>query len=81
MNPSSNYYHFTGGSKFNYKKLSVIAGIEYILGVNKGLTEFVNFSEPEIGADDNLALAGKKNNNMTYIYNAVGLYFGFTFGF
>jgi hypothetical protein len=81
MNPSSDLYHFTGGSKFNYKKLSVIAGIEYTVGVNKNLKEFVNFAEPEVKPDAEFVLAGERNNNMKYVYNAVGLYFGFTLGF
>ena len=81
MNPSANLYHFTGGSKFNYKKLSVIAGIEYTVGVKKNLEEFINFAEPEVHPDAEFVLAGERNNNMKYVYNAVGLYFGFTFGF
>jgi hypothetical protein len=79
--PITNLYHLTGGSKFNYKKLSVIAGLEFVTGRTKGLTEFVNFSEPAIRPGNNLALSGIKNNNMTYINNIVGLYFGFTLGF
>jgi len=80
-NPSADLYHITGGSKFTYKKLSVIAGLEYITGKQKGLKEFVNFAEPQVITNDYFTLAGETNNNMTYIYNAVGLYFGFTFGF
>jgi len=80
-NVSTNLYHFTGGVKFNYKKLSVISGLEYTTGVNRGLPEFVNFAEPEIRPEEDMVLAGDKNNNMTYIYNSVGLYFGFTLGF
>ena len=80
-NVSTDLYHLTGGSKFNYKKLSVIVGLEYTTGVNRGLPEFVNFAEPEIRLGESLVLAGDNNNNMTYIYNSVGLYFGFTLGF
>lgn len=80
-NISTNLYHFSGGSKFNYKQLSVIAGLEYVTGKNSGLSEFVNFAEPEVRPGHVLALAGEKNNNMIYKYNSLGLYFGFTLGF
>ena len=80
-NPTADLYHFTGGSKFNYKKLSVIAGLEYVTGKQNGISEFVNFAEPTVNPEATLTLAGKNNNNMTYKYNTLGLYFGFTFGF
>jgi hypothetical protein len=80
-NVSTNLYHVTGGSKFNYKKLSVIVGLEYTTGVSKELTEFVNFAEPEVRLGESLVLAGDYNNNMTYVFNSIGLYFGFTLGF
>ncbi len=80
-NTSADLYHITGGSKFNYKQFSVIAGLEYVTGNSKGLSEFVNFAEPEIRPNNILVLSGENNNNMNYNYNAVGLYFGFTFGF
>ncbi len=80
-NVTADLYHFSGGSKFNYKQLSVIAGIEYTVGKKKGLTEFVNFAEPDVRSGNVLALTGKKNNNMVYTFNAVGFYFGFTLGF
>jgi hypothetical protein len=81
MNPSADLYHITGGSKFSYKKLAIVAGLEFITGKQKGLREFINFAEPEIIVEDNLALAGEINNDMTYVYNTIGLYFGFTLGF
>jgi len=81
IDPTADLYHLTGGSKFNYKKLSVIAGLEFITGRTRELSEFVNFAEPAVRPGKNLALSGSKNNNMTYTNNAVGLYFGFTLGF
>ncbi len=80
-NVTANLYHFSGGSKFNYKQLSVIAGIEYSVGKQKGLTEFVNFAEPDVRTGNTMALTGENNNNMIYTYNSVGFYFGFTLGF
>ena len=80
-NPSADLYHFSGGSKFNYKQFSVIAGLEYTIGISRNISEFVNFAEPEVRPGNNLALTGEKNNNMDYVYNTVGLYFGFTIGF
>jgi len=77
----ANLYHFTGGSKFNYKQFSVIAGLEYTIGISRNISEFVNFAEPDVRTGNVLALAGDNNNNMDYIYNAFGLYFGLTIGF
>lgn len=79
--PAADLYRFTGGSKFNYKRVSVIAGFEYTIGINKNIREFVNFAEPEVRPGNILALTGEKNNNMDYFHNSVGLYFGFTIGF
>ena len=80
-NVTANLYHFSGGAKFNYKQLSVIAGIEYSTGKKDGLEEFVNFAEPAVSSANTLALTGEKNNNMTYTYNSIGFHFGFTLGF
>jgi hypothetical protein len=76
----SDYYHLSVGSKFNYKKLSLIVGLEYTLGISKNITEFVNFTEPEINLNQPLFLAGQLNHNMTLRTNMLGLYLGLTLG-
>lgn len=74
-------YHLTGGAKFNYKKLSIIAGLEYSMGRSKEISEFVNFAEPAVRPGEKLVLAGDNNNNMKYVYNLLSIYFGVSFGF
>ncbi len=76
----SDYYHLSVGSKFNYKKLSLIVGFEYTLGISKNISEFVNFAEPEINLNQPLFLAGQLNHNMTLRTNMLGLYLGLTLG-
>ncbi len=76
----SDYYHLSVGSKFNYKKLSLIVGVEYTLGISKNIEEFVNFAEPDVNLNQSLFLAGTLNKNMTLRTNMLGLYLGLTLG-
>ncbi len=77
---TSDYYHLSVGIKFIYKKLSVIMGLEYQIGISKNMPEFVNFAEPSVNLDQRLYLAGKSNENMIIRTNMLGLYLSLTFG-
>lgn len=77
-----NLYHLTGGIKFDYKQSSFIMGLQQSVGYKVDQEEFINFSNPEIYIPESgLALQGTRNNNMTYFYNSIGLYLGFSIVF
>jgi len=77
-----NLFHLTGGVKFNYRKSSFIVGIQQSVGFEGKQVEFVNFSEPEsYNPETKLALQGERKNDMSYFYNSLGFYFGFSIVF
>ena len=81
VNTPTDLYTFSGGSKFNYKNFSIIAGMEFTFGSSSGHTEFINVLNPTIQTENKLYMSGATLNNMNYTYYALGFYFGFTYGF
>ncbi len=77
-----NLYHLTGGIKFDYKKSSFIVGLQQSMGYKTGQEEFVNFSNPvSYNPETDLALQGVRNKDMSYFYNSIGFYLGFSVAF
>jgi len=77
-----NLFHFTGGIKFDYKKSSFVVGLQNSFGFKNKQNEFINFSDPvAYNPDTKLALQGSLNHQMSYNYNSLGLYLGFSIEF
>lgn len=75
-------FHLTGGAKFNYRKASIVFGLQHSYGFKKNQPEFVNFSEPvNFNPETRLALQGEKKNQMNYNYNSIGIYLSFSVSF
>ncbi len=79
---SVNTYYFTGGGQFRYKKTKFLVGLQLGTGHSKKNLQFVNFSDVELFDNEtNLALQGKRQNNMTHTYVSLSLFLGFVLGF
>ena len=72
----NNLYHFTIGSKFNYKKASFILGFENTIGIKKNINPLLNISNYN---NSNLGLKG--NETMNYSIFSIGLFLGFSLDF
>lgn len=77
-----NLYHFTSGVNFEFRQSTFVVGLQYSTGLKRNQAEFINFTEPVAYSEETrLALQGPKNNEMTYIYNALGFYLSFSISF
>ena len=77
-----NLYHLTGGIKFDYKQSSFIVGLQQSVGYKFKQEEFINFYNPvNYNPETRLALQGSRGDNMTYFYNSIGFYLGFSIVF
>lgn len=81
-NLNVNLYHITSGVNFVFRKSTFVVGLQYSTGVKRNQPEFVNFSDPmAYNEETKLALQGVRNDEMTYIYNALGVYLSFSISF
>ncbi len=77
-----NLFHLTGGVKFDYRKSSFIVGLQNSFGYKFNQYEFINFSQPEAyNPTTKLALQGTRSKIMSYVYNSLGFYLGFSIAF
>ena len=77
-----NLFHLTGGVKFDYRKSSFVVGLQNSFGYKSLQDEFINFSNPEAyNPTTKLALQGPRAPIMSYSYNSLGFYLGFSIEF
>jgi hypothetical protein len=75
-------YHLTGGVSSKVLGQDVMAGLQYTLGQQNNVKQFINLSDPvEYDPENRTALQGERQNSMTTVLNSISLYFGATFNF
>ena len=76
------FYHLTSGLSLTIFGQDLIAGLQYSIGRSINQKQIINFTEPvEYNSQENAALQGDRQNNMTTWLNSLSLYFGASFNF
>ena len=79
---SIDLYHLTAGVMTNYKKLSLILGLNFSFGFQENVEQFANFTEVQMDGQNILTgLQGTRKDEMDVFFSQVGLYLGFSFAF
>jgi hypothetical protein len=77
-----NVYHINYGLGFNFKRGSIILGMQFSHGRENDQQQIVNLTEPvEYINDSVMPLTGEIHNNVKIRYNDISVYFGFMFNF
>jgi hypothetical protein len=77
-----NVYHINYGLGFNFKRGSIILGMQFSHGQSKDERQIVNLTEPvEYLSDSQMPLTGELQNNVVIRYNDISVYLGFMFNF
>jgi hypothetical protein len=75
-------YHFNSGIGYNFKRGSIILGMQFSYGQNKNQRQVVNLTGPvEYISESVMALTGPVGDYVTIKYLDVSVYFGFLFNF
>ena len=77
-----NVYHVNYGLGFNFKRGSIILGMQFSHGQVSDQHQIVNLTEPvEYISDTQMPLTGEIKDNVQVKYNDISVYFGFMFNF
>jgi hypothetical protein len=77
-----NVYHVNYGLGFNFKRGSIILGMQFSHGQSNDQKQIVNLTEPvEYISDTQMPLTGEIQNNVQIRYNDISVYLGFMFHF
>jgi hypothetical protein len=77
-----NIYHINYGLGFNFKRGSIILGMQFSHGQKNDEKQIVNLTEPvEYISDTHMPLTGEIQNNVRIRYNEISVYLGFMFNF
>jgi hypothetical protein len=75
-------YHFNSGMGYNFKKGSIILGMQFTYGQDKNQKQIVNLTSPvEYISELIMPLTGQLNNNVLIRYYDITMYLGFLFNF
>ncbi len=77
-----NVYHLNSGLGYNFKRGSIILGLQFTYGQDKNQKQTVNLTKPvEYIRETIMPLTGELNNNVLIRYYDVTIYLGFLFNF
>ncbi len=77
-----NVYHVNYGLGFNFKRGSIILGMQFSHGQSNDQKQIVNLTEPvEYISEAQMPLTGEIQNNVKIRYNDISVYLGFMFNF
>jgi hypothetical protein len=77
-----NVYHVSTGLRLNIRGHELVTGLNYGFGYEKGRTQLLNLSDPmQFNPEENSALQGTRQKNMSVMHNAISLYFGANLSF
>ena len=77
-----NIYHLNTGLGYNFKRGSIIMGMQFSFGQEKNQPQIVNLSEPvEYISENTLPLTGPIYRDVLVRYYDITMYFGFLFNF
>jgi hypothetical protein len=75
-------YHLNSGLGYNFKRGSIILGMQFSFGMDKNQSQVVNLTVPvEYVNERVMPLTGNLKDNVTTRYFDVSVYFGFLFNF
>ncbi len=79
---SYNVYHVNYGLGYQFKRGSIILGMQFSHGDDQDQRQIVNLTEPVEYIDDTvMPLTGEVKNNVQIRYNDISIYLGFMFNF
>jgi hypothetical protein len=77
-----NVFHINYGLGYQFKRGSIILGMQFSHGQDNDQRQLVNLTEPvEYISDSQMPLTGELKNNVRIRYNDISVYFGFMFNF
>lgn len=77
-----NVYHINYGFGYQFKRGSIILGMQFSHGDDQDQRQIVNLTEPVEYIDDSvMPLTGEVKNNVQIHYNDISVYLGFMFNF
>jgi hypothetical protein len=77
-----NVYHFNSGLGYNFKRGSIILGMQVSYGQEKNQGQIVNLARPvEYISEEIMPLTGPVANQVLVRYTDISIYFGFMFNF
>jgi len=75
-------YHLTGGLSLRVLGQDLITGIQYSIGRQSNVNQYVNFADPvEYNLEEMKPLVGTSEPVGTILYNSISFYFGATLNF